>query len=80
VNDAVRHLIPPRSSIKIAPICVHAADGQSVFMALQTKGSNVLHPPEAELFVVSLAVFSYAEDLAVCWCLFGAILPQARGR
>jgi hypothetical protein len=77
VNTAIRHLIPSRSSIKVAPLCVHSVDGQHIFMALQKKASNYLHHPEAELFVVSLAVFPYAEDLSVCWCLFGVILPQS---
>jgi hypothetical protein len=80
VNDAIRHLIPSRSSIKVAPLCIHSTDGQSIFMALQAKASQFLHHPEAELFVVSLAVFPYAEDLAVSWCLFGVILPQSVSR
>jgi hypothetical protein len=76
VNDAIRNLIPKGSSINVAPVCVHSADGQSVFMALQIKGSAFLHHPEAELFVLSLSVFPYAEDLSVCWCLLGVILPK----
>jgi hypothetical protein len=78
VNDAIRHLIPPMCAIRVAPLCVHAVDGKSVFMALQAKGASFLRHPEAEVFIVSLALFPYAEDLAVCWCLFGVILPQTK--
>lgn len=78
VNDAVRHLIPPRSTIKAVPLCVHAADAKAVFMAIQTKASNVIQHPEAQTLVLSLALFPYAEDLFVTWLVFGAILPQTK--
>jgi hypothetical protein len=76
VNGAIRHLTPSMSAIKVKPFCVHAADGKFVIMALQTKGVNLLRHPEAEVFVVSLTLSPYAEDLAVCCCLFGVIFPQ----
>jgi hypothetical protein len=78
VNDAIRNLMPPKSTVKVAPLCVHSADPQSIFMALQKKAAALLQHPEAELFALSIAVFPYAENLYACWLLLGAILPQTR--
>ena len=75
VNSAVRHLIPPKSTIKLAPLCVHSADPKSIFMALQTKASNLILSPQTDMFTLSLAIFPYAENLYITWALFGSICP-----
>lgn len=75
VNDAVRHLIPSKSTIKLAPFCVHSAEAKGIFMALQKKASNIMLSPQTDQFTLSLAIFPYAENLYVTWILFGAIFP-----
>lgn len=75
VNDAVRQLIPAKTTIKVAPFCIHSADPKTIFMGLQKKASNVILSPATEDFALSLAVFPYAENLSVTWVLFGAINP-----
>ncbi|KAH0793312.1 centrosomal protein [Histomonas meleagridis] len=75
-NDAIRRLLPKNTSIKAIPICVHAKDAKSIFMALQAKSDDLMTSPNAEMFVVSIATFPYAEDLYASWIIFGAILPK----
>lgn len=76
VNDAISHLIPPKSSIKIVPLCIHSTDPRVIYQGLNQKASNIIHSRELNTFSFSLALFPYAEDLFICWCFLGALMSK----
>ena len=75
VKTAVQESLPPRHTISVCSINVHSPDAQSLFMALQSKASKLIHSTETEDFALTIGIFPYAENLYSTWILFGAILP-----
>jgi hypothetical protein len=69
-------MMPPKSTFKVCPVSVHAADAQQIFIGLQKKVAALLQHRQGELLALSVAEFPYAESLYVSWVLLWAILPH----